>query len=176
MKNENYRPRLVDAKLERLLRVFGGVLVVGPKWCGKSWTASNQANSEVFIDIEENKRRAMLIPDAVLEGPMPRLIDEWQDAPVLWDAARRKIDKEHQPGMLIFTGSAAPDIPGELKPSHTGTGRFARMRMRTLSLYEENISNGKVSLSALFDGEAFQPCASEMNFTKATHLICKGGC
>ena len=175
MQNDNYQPRIVDKKLEALLRTFGGVLIVGPKWCGKSWTASNQASSEVFIDVEENKRRAMLIPETILEGPAPRLIDEWQDAPILWDTARRKIDKEHQPGMLIFTGSTVPDIPGENKPSHTGTGRFARMRMRTLSLYEEKISNGNVSLSGLFDERPFQPCASDMDFLKAVHLICKGG-
>ena len=175
MENKNYRRRIVDKKLETLLRMFGGVLIVGPKWCGKSWTASNQANSEVFIDVEENKRRAMLIPEAVLAGPIPRLIDEWQDAPVLWDTARRMIDKEHSPGMFIFTGSAVPDFAGGKKPSHTGTGRFARMRMRPLSLYEENISNGKVSLSALFEQKPFEPCSSEMDFLKALHLICKGG-
>ena len=175
MKNESYKKRVADTKLEALLRVFGGVLVVGPKWCGKSWTASNQANSEVFIDVDENKRRALLIPDAVLDGPSPRLIDEWQDAPNLWDAARRKIDKEHRPGMYIFTGSSAPDIPDELRPSHSGTGRFAQMRMRPLSLYEEGISNGNVSLSALFDQKPFNPCVSEMDFSKALYHICKGG-
>jgi len=149
MKNENYRRRIVDAKLEALLHVFGGVLIVGPKWCGKSWTASNQAGSEVYIDSPENRRRAMLIPDDVLDGPAPRLIDEWQGAPVLWDTARRLIDKEHRPGMYIFTGSAVPDFLGDSKPSHPGTGRFARMRMRPLSLFEKGISNGKVSLSML---------------------------
>jgi len=175
MRNVNYRKRLVDTKLEALLQVFGGVLIVGPKWCGKSWTASNQANSEVFIDVEENKKRAMLMPDVVLDGPTPRLIDEWQDAPILWDAARRRIDKEHCPGMFIFTGSAVPKIPQEEMPSHTGTGRFAKIRMRSLSLFEEKISNGKVSISALFDNKSFQPCASEMDFMKVLHLICNGG-
>ena len=175
MKNKQYRQRIVDAKLTTLLRVFGGVLIVGPKWCGKSWTALNQAKSEVFIDAPENKRRAMLIPDDVLDGPEPRLIDEWQDAPVLWDAARRKIDKEHRPGMLIFTGSAVPALIGENIPSHTGTGRFAKMRMRPLSLFEKGISNGKISLSMLFEGIPFQPCSSEMDFHKALHQICAGG-
>ena len=175
MKIEGYQKRIVDKKLEALLRVFGGVLLVGPKWCGKSWTASNQANSEVFIDVEDNKKRALLMPDMILDGPEPRLIDEWQDAPVLWDVARRRIDKEHRPGMFIFTGSAVPDIPPDKKPSHTGTGRFAKLRMRPLSLYEEKISNGNVSLSILFEGKSFEPCASEMNFRKALHLICRGG-
>ena len=110
MKIEGYQKRIVDKKLEAMLRVFGGVLIVGPKWCGKSWTASNQANSEVYIDVEDNKKRALLMPEIILDGPEPRLIDEWQDAPVLWDVARRKIDKEHRPGMFILTGSAVPDI------------------------------------------------------------------
>lgn len=175
MKIEGYNSRLVDKKLKTLLQVFGGVLIVGPKWCGKSWTALNQAKSKVFIDTPENRKRAMLMPDIVLDGQKPRLIDEWQDAPVLWDAARRKIDTEHKPGLFIFTGSAVPDIPDSLKPSHTGTGRFARMRMRPLSLFEEKISSGKVSISALFNGESFQPCDSEMDFMKAMQLICKGG-
>ena len=175
MKNKDYKKRLVDAKLVSLLRIFGGVLIVGPKWCGKSWTASNIAESEVFIDAEDNKRRAHLIPDTVLDGPAPRLIDEWQDAPVLWDAARRLIDKEHRPGMFIFTGSTDPDMLNGEMPSHTGTGRFARMRMRTLSLYEENVSNGNIAISGLFDKKSFKPCASEMNFMKALQLICKGG-
>ncbi|MCL2059266.1 MAG: DUF4143 domain-containing protein [Oscillospiraceae bacterium] len=161
--------------MEALLRVFGGLLIVGPKWCGKSWTASNQANSEVYIDESDNKRRAFLIPDAVLDGPEPRLIDEWQEAPVLWDTARRMIDKEHRAGMFIFTGSADPDFKDSERPSHTGTGRFARIRMRTLSLYEEGVSNGIISLSALFEEKPFRPCASDMDFRKALHLICKGG-
>ena len=175
MKNDLYRRRIVDTKLDALLRVFGGVLIVGPKWCGKSWTASNKANSEVFVDMADNKRRALLMPDSILDGLTPRLIDEWQDAPILWDTARRRIDREHRPGMFIFTGSAVPDFSESEMPSHTGTGRFASMRMRTLSLYEEEISNGNVSLSALFDKKPFVPCTSEMDYMKALHLICKGG-
>ena len=175
MDKKKYRQRLVDAKLESLLAVFGAVLITGPKWCGKSWTAANQANSEVFMDVEENKKRALLMPDAVLAGRSPRLIDEWQDAPNLWDAARRMIDREHKPGMFIFTGSAAPAIPGKNRPSHSGTGRFAKMRMRPLSLYEEGVSNGKVSLSALFNKTPLEPCVSDMDFKKALQLICKGG-
>ena len=175
MDKSQYRPRIVDAKLETLLTVFGGVLIVGPKWCGKSWTASFQAKSEVMIDVEENKRRAMLIPDAVLDGPAPRLIDEWQDAPILWDTARRMIDKEHRPGLFIFTGSAVPNISDDEKPSHTGTGRFARLRMRPLSLYESGNSSGEVSLSGLFNGQSFSPCISKIDFMDALRLICKGG-
>ena len=172
MNKKDYRPRIVDEKLKTVLSVFGGVLITGPKWCGKSWTASNQAESEIFIDMEDNKKKALLMPDVILDGAPPRLIDEWQDAPILWDAARRMIDKEHRPGMFIFTGSA---VPAKEKPSHTGTGRFARMRMRPLSLFESGISSGKASLTFLFDGEGFEPCPSEMNYMKALRLICTGG-
>jgi len=172
MDKKDYRPRIVDEKLKALLSIFGGVLVTGPKWCGKSWTASNQAESEVFIDMEDNKKKAMLMPDIVLDGKNPRLIDEWQDAPILWDAARRKIDSEHRPGMFLFTGSA---VPAKEKPSHTGTGRFARMRMRPLSLFESGVSSGKVPLTFLFDGKSFEPCPSEMDYMKALRLICAGG-
>jgi len=172
MDKNDYRPRIVDKKLKTLLSVFGGVLITGPKWCGKSWTASSQAESEIFIDIEENKKKAILMPDVVLEGNNPRLIDEWQYAPLLWDAARRKIDEKHQPGMFLFTGSA---VPPKDAPSHTGTGRFAKMRMRSLSLYETGDSSGKVSLTSLFDDEDFEPCMSEMDYMKALCLVCAGG-
>jgi predicted AAA+ superfamily ATPase len=154
------------------MQAFGGVLITGPKWCGKSWTASNQAVSEVFIDKEENKQRALLLPDIVLEGEVPRLIDEWQDAPILWDAARRIIDERHRPGQFIFTGSATLR---EQKASHSGTGRFARLRMRPLSLFESGDSSGSVSLKALFDTGCCKTQASKMDAKRAIHLICKGG-
>ena len=169
---KEYRPRLADEKLTELLSAFGGVLIVGPKWCGKSWTASMQAHSEVYIDLKENRERALLLPDVVLEGESPRLIDEWQDAPILWDAARRRIDSLHRPGLFIFTGSS---VPPEEETSHTGTGRFARMQMRPLSLFESGDSNGTVSLKALFADGSIEPCVSEMDFRKALNLICKGG-
>jgi len=167
-----YKSRLVDGTLSKLLRAFGGVLITGPKWCGKSWTAAHQAKSTVFVDEKQNRERALLLPDAVLEGETPRLIDEWQDAPVLWDAARRQIDRRHAPGQFIFTGSAVP--PAEAT-SHTGTGRFARLRMRPLSLFESGDSNGKVSLAGLFRTGRIEPCISEMDFRRALRLICKGG-
>jgi predicted AAA+ superfamily ATPase len=167
-----YRPRLVDDKLDDLLSAFGGVLIIGPKWCGKSWTAMSRAKSEIYIDIKENKQRAMLLPRETLDGETPRLIDEWQDAPLLWDAARRLIDERHKTGQFIFTGSA---VPPKEKTSHTGTGRFARLRMRPLSLYESGDSNGAVSLAELFDVGAVEPAVSHMDFKKAIALICKGG-
>lgn len=170
--NEYYRPRLADKRLEQLLGAFGGVLIEGPKWCGKSWTASQQAATEIYIDQQDNKMRALLLPESVLRGETPRLIDEWQDAPVLWDAARRAIDNRHTPGQFIFTGSSTLRTE---KPSHTGTGRFARLRMRPLSLYESNDSAGTVSLHDLFAGSVLENQISHMDAKRAIRLICKGG-
>ncbi|MDR0596532.1 MAG: ATP-binding protein [Clostridiales Family XIII bacterium] len=170
--SRDYRPRLVDERLDTLLSIFGGVLIVGPKWCGKSWTALNRARSEIYIDVQENRQRALLLPDSVLDGEAPRLVDEWQDAPGLWDAARRIIDKRHQAGLFIFTGSA---VPPTQKTSHTGTGRFARLRMRPLSLYESGDSNGAVSITELFKTGSVEPAISELDLQKAVRLICKGG-
>lgn len=167
-----YKPRIVDRELSDLLNTFGGILIVGPKWCGKSWTAMNQSKSEIFIDNANNKEKAFLLPDAVLEGETPRLIDEWQDAPVLWDTARRQIDSRQMPGQFIFTGSVKIS---DGVTSHTGTGRFARMKMRTLSLYESEDSIGKISLSKLFNNDSIDPCESDMNLLKVTELICRGG-
>ncbi|MDR0519761.1 MAG: DUF4143 domain-containing protein [Clostridiales Family XIII bacterium] len=169
---KKYRKRVIDSELSDLLKAFGGVLIVGPKWCGKSWTASRQSKSEIFIDMAQNRERALLLPESVLEGETPRLIDEWQDAPILWDAARREIDSRHAPGQFIFTGSTAP--PKE-KTSHTGTGRFARLRMRTLSLFESGDSTGHVSLKKLFSDGAVSPAASPLDFPGVVALMCKGG-
>jgi predicted AAA+ superfamily ATPase len=172
IKNPKYKPRIVDRRLAELLRAFGGVLITGPKWCGKSWTADHQAVSRIDIDREENRRLAMMLPDEALAGKTPRLIDEWQDAPNLWDAARRQIDSRHTPGLFILTGSAAPP---EGKPSHTGTGRLARLKMRPMTLYESGDSSGTVSLAALFHGEPIRPSVSEMDAKKALRLVCRGG-
>jgi predicted AAA+ superfamily ATPase len=169
---ENYKPRLIDGIIEKRLEAFGGLLITGPKWCGKSWTATAHAQSKIEIDKDDNKQIARLAPQNVLEGQTPRLIDEWQDAPLLWDYARRVIDDRHAPGQFIFTGSA---VPPENKMSHSGTGRFARISMHTLSLLESGDSSGIISLSGLFNGNSFQPVSSDMNFRKALSLICRGG-
>ena len=167
-----YKPRIVDNELSELLQSFGGVLITGPKWCGKSWTAMNQSNSEILIDDAVNREKALLLPEEVLKGDTPRLVDEWQDAPILWDVARRQIDSRQAPGQFIFTGSVK--IPVN-KTSHTGTGRFARLKMRTMSLFESGDSSGKISLSGLFNNDSFEPSESKMDLRKATSLICRGG-
>ncbi|MDR0522990.1 MAG: DUF4143 domain-containing protein [Candidatus Methanoplasma sp.] len=167
-----YRPRIADARIEGALKSFGGVLITGPKWCGKSWTGFRHAKSAVLMDTEESIARAKLAPYALLDRERPLLVDEWQFAPETWDAARRMIDAEGAPGMFIFTGSSSPP---DKRPLHSGTGRFARVRMRTLSLFESGDSDGSVSLSALFRDGRTEPVLSEMCFERATELICRGG-
>ncbi|NLB69465.1 MAG: ATP-binding protein [Lentisphaerae bacterium] len=170
---KNYRPRIIDTRFNELLDTFGGVLITGPKWCGKSWSAAKVAESAIFIDDADNAARARLLPELVLNGVTPRLIDEWQDVPALWDAARRLIDTRRKPGQFIFTGSTTP--PKE-RTSHTGTGRFARLRMRTLTLFEEGLSSGSVSLKELFDCSGkIQSQLSKYDFSKALKDICNGG-
>ncbi|MDR2588051.1 MAG: DUF4143 domain-containing protein, partial [Spirochaetales bacterium] len=180
---KKYRGRVVDKELGETLGTFGGVLITGPKMCGKTWTGIKQAASSVFIDDGENLTKAALTPEALLEGPSPRLVDEWQLAPLLWDKARRLIDKAHKPGRFIFTGSA---VPAEAA-AHSGTGRFVHLQMRPMTLFESGDSSGSVSLAALFAqktgkkgtrwkaGKPLQPAPSTLDFKTAVHLICRGG-
>ncbi len=170
---DSYHPRLVDRRLAELLDAFGCVLILGPKWSGKSWTAVKACASAVFIDEGDNAARAMVLPDSVLAGKTPRLIDEWQDAPPLWDAARRLVDARHKPGQFIFTGSTTPPRQAT---SHSGTGRFARLHLRTLSLAESGESSASVSLAELFAEQGrIAPQPSALDVRKALELICAGG-
>jgi predicted AAA+ superfamily ATPase len=129
------------------------------------------ANSFINMDIPENRDRYYLAPDAILEGEYPRLFDEWQDTPSIWDRVRRRIDDYGKPGAFILTGSA---VPGE-KPSHTGTGRIARIKMRPMSLFESGDSTGEVSLKTLFASNSVPQQLSDMTYSKAVRLICRGG-
>ncbi|MDR1405053.1 MAG: DUF4143 domain-containing protein [Candidatus Methanoplasma sp.] len=169
---EMYHPRAIDALIEETMKSFGGVLITGPKWCGKSWTGIRHSASQISIGTESVRQKAMLMPESVLDGEHPRLIDEWQDAPGLWDVARERIDRSGRKNMYIFTGSSVPPLRAT---SHTGTGRFARIRMRPLSLYESGDSSGIISLRGLFDSEIDTPVPSEIDFAKVTELICRGG-
>lgn len=169
---KNYRPRVVDSRIERTISSFGGLLITGPKWCGKSWTSQYHSNSVLYADRDENKKKAVLMPDDLLDGDRPRVIDEWQDIPVLWDIARRKIDLEREKGMFIFTGSS---VPPKNATSHSGTGRFAKIEMRPLSLFESGNSTGAVSLSGLFEGSVVGTLSSAINYKEAVRLICRGG-
>jgi uncharacterized protein len=175
---KTYKARIADEILKRCLRSVGAVLIQGPKWCGKTTTAEQQAKSIVYMDdpeiIDQNIELASLSPKKLLIGDTPRLVDEWQLAPQLWDAARFEVDHRGEMGQFIFTGSAVPaDIS---KIHHSGTGRFAWLTMRTMSLFESGESNGEVSLKDLFknkDVDIFSTNA--LNIDKIAYLICRGG-
>ena len=168
-----YLPRIVDAELAQLLNATGAVLVEGPKACGKTATATQATASEVLLDIDDNARRMVEIdPATVLAGDTPRLIDEWQLAPRIWNHVRRTVDRRGLPGQFILTGSA---VPADDITRHTGAGRFSRLRMRPLSLYEAGRSSGEISLAALLDGHEQRAGQSSISISSLAELICAGG-
>ncbi|MBQ9017560.1 ATP-binding protein [Candidatus Saccharibacteria bacterium] len=152
-----YRKRIIDEVIRQHLRVTGAVLIEGPKWCGKTTTAEQIAESELKLgDPDILKRAKVMILNnngvrILLDGATPRLFDEWQNIPVLWDAVRSAVDRGRKPGQFILTGSAVPASTQEIH--HSGTGRFSWVRMRPMSLFESGDSNGAVSLMSLFKGE-----------------------
>lgn len=172
----NYRNRVIDNKLKFYLETFGAVLVEGPKWCGKTWTSLNQSKSQIFLSDPQgnfnNKRLAMMNPDLVLVGDSPRLIDEWQEVPQIWDAVRSKVDFSTQKGVFILTGSATVNKSSYI---HTGTGRIARIRMRPMSLYESGKSNGLVSLKDICNNQMKDVFTNEVNLTDIIDYILVGG-
>jgi len=147
-----YYERIWDAQLKERLSAIGAVLIEGPKWCGKTTTAKQQASSVISLQDPDYRSQyfaaATIKPSFLLEGETPHLIDEWQDLPVLWDAVRMEVDKRSLPGQFILTGSNTVD---EAKIFHSGTGRITRMEMLPMSLWESKESNGKVSLNDIFE-------------------------
>lgn len=173
MDDSGYLPRVVDAELGSRLRSMGAVVIEGPKACGKTRTARQIAASEVRFDVDEEARRAALVvPASVLEGPAPRLLDEWQRAPAIWDHVRRSVEDRRQAGQFILTGSAVPpdDITG-----HTGTGRITRLPMRPMSLFELGLSDGRVSLAALLAGEPIAGGSSDLTLEQVAEATARGG-
>lgn len=175
---ENYRKRIADDILQKKLRSKGAVLIEGPKWCGKTTTAEQAAKSILYMDkpssIKQNLARADLDPESLLEGDVPRLIDEWQLAPKLWDAVRFSVDHKRKFGLYILTGSSVPANLDEIH--HTGTGRFSWLKMRPMSLYESGESTGDVSLSELFNNEdCLLRGNSKLTLDDIAFLICRGG-
>lgn len=172
-----YLPRIYDPLLKKRVRAKGAVLVEGAKWCGKTTTCERLAESAIYLQDPSTKaqniRLAEIAPLELLRGATPRLIDEWQLAPQLWDAVRFEVDHREEFGQFILTGSAVP--PDPKKMSHTGTGRIARMKMRPMSLYESGDSTGAVSLSALFAGEQVPIARSECSLEHMAFLLCRGG-
>ncbi len=176
MKLPEYRKRIIDTKLDLYLETFGAVLIEGPKWCGKTWTSLQHSNSEFLLSDPKgnfnNKRLATMSPDVVLEGEKPRLIDEWQEVPAIWDAVRGKVDLSQNKGQFILTGSATVN---KSRYIHTGTGRIARLRMRPMSLFESGKSDGKISLKAICNNEAEDRLTGEVNLNDLIDYILVGG-
>ncbi len=170
---EGYLPRVVDARVEKLLHAFGAVEITGPKWCGKTWTAMAHARSFDTLMEPNALDAAQTDPNLVLMGEEPHLVDEWQEVPAIWDAARNHIDRNaNRKGELILTGSARPKDQGAIR--HSGTGRIARVRMRPMTLSEMSSDNGGVSFSALFDGQ-FEPMVKKTTVEDVARWCCRGG-
>lgn len=174
---KKYRPRIADVLLENKLKGKGAVLIQGPKWCGKTTTAEQIAKSVIYMDEPEQKEQniqlADISPSTLLEGETPRLIDEWQIAPKLWDAVRFAVDHRNGKGHFILTGSS---VPAELsETSHSGTGRFAWLTMRNMSLFESGESSGEVSLNSLFEGKQDISGTNNLNINRIAYLVCRGG-
>ena len=176
MKVKNYLPRICDALVARKLRHSGAVLVTGPKWCGKTSTALVASKSVIYMQDPDKsgayKTAADTKPSILLEGDVPHLIDEWQMAPVLWDAVRFAVDQRQAVGQFVLTGSA---VPIDNAVMHTGTGRISRLTMRTMSLYESKESNGSVSLKDLFEGKFPDMELSNLTVEQIAFAICRGG-
>lgn len=172
---KKYIPRLIDKILEDELEAFGAVLITGPKWCGKTTTALNQAKSTLFLqnpdEREQNLRLADIKPSLLLEGKNPRLIDEWQDAPQLWDAVRFSIDQKGETGLYVLTGSTGVD---ESKIAHSGSGRISRLSMRTMSLFESGDSNGEIRIKQLLENQEIAS-KSPHSIEEIANLIVSGG-
>jgi uncharacterized protein len=168
-----YQDRLVDAELAARLQASGAVVIEGPKACGKTATARQVAASEVLLDIDSNARQAISIdPSLVLAGQTPRLIDEWQVEPSIWNHIRRAIDDRQLPGQFILTGSA---VPTDDITRHTGAARLTRLRMRTMSLFEMRRATGQMSLQAMMNGAQTESVAVALPIGELTELIATGG-
>ena len=176
MERKDYRPRLIDNIIDSYLKAFGAVCVEGPKWCGKTWTSSYHCQSEIMLGNPDgnfqNRQLAQMSPSLVLEGETPRLIDEWQEVPQLWDAVRYKVDQNGNKGQFILTGSATPNHKGIL---HSGAGRIAKLRMRPMSLFESGNSSGDISLKDICEGRIEPKISGEVDLRKLIDFIIRGG-
>lgn len=173
---QNYKKRIIDHKIEEYMNTCGAVCVEGPKWCGKTWTSLNHAKSVSYISSPannfQNRMMAEMSPDLVLKGDLPRLIDEWQEVPPIWDAVRFEVDKDGDKGKFILTGSSTPKRKGIL---HSGAGRIGRIKMRTMSLYETGDSSGAVSLKSLFEEKINPLVLQDIKLETIIYYVVRGG-
>ena len=176
---ENYKHRIMDSLLKKKLQAKGAILIEGPKWCGKTTTAEEIAASKVMLartDVKNNFKNLLEIDiETALSGEPPMLIDEWQTVPKLWDAVRYTVDHRRKMGQFILTGSAVPNKETEDEIEHSGTGRFAWLTMRPMSLFESGESSGKVSLEQLFTNPDKLLEKNELKLQDIAFLICRGG-
>lgn len=176
MKNQDYLPRIIDKSIRGHLKTFGAVCIEGAKWCGKTWTANTHSNSSIYLGDPagnfQNKSLAKIDPKLVLEGDSPRLIDEWQEVPELWDAVRFEVDQRGRKGQFILTGSATPAQKGIL---HSGAGRISTLRMRPMSLYESKDSSGQISFEEICNGNYMNIAIDEVSLGRIIKLIIRGG-
>lgn len=174
---KGYKHRIADEILQKKLSAKGAVVIEGPKWCGKTTTAEQCANSILYMDepenLSNNMRLAEISPKILLLGDNPRLIDEWQLAPKLWNTIRFEVDHRHEQGLFILTGSAVPPKTDDI--NHSGTGRFTWITMRPMSLFESGESNGQVSLESLFDKEKDVEGINHLSIDDIAYLACRGG-
>ncbi len=171
-----YRKRIIDKSIELYLEVSGAICIEGPKWCGKTWTSAFHSNSEFLVGDPandfSNRQLAELNPAMILQGDAPRMIDEWQEVPSLWDATRAEVDRRHKKGQIILTGSSTPKTKGIM---HSGTGRIVKLRMNTMSLFESGDSSGKISLEELCHGNLTMQLLEEVSLEKIAEYIVRGG-
>ena len=173
----DYKPRIADGLLARKLAGKGAVLIEGPKWCGKTTTAKQQAKSTLDLGdsgvLKQSLQMMDISPKTLLQGDTPRLIDEWQTIPPLWDSIRDDVDKRSDFSQFILTGSSV--LPQADETIHSGTGRFAKIKMRPMSLFESGDSTGVVSLKELFNGKTIEPTICNTDLQQIAYLTCRGG-
>lgn len=174
LEKPGYRPRLIEARLDSLMQGFGCVEINGAKWCGKTWTALSRAASKTELDRPAEREAAEVDPSLALIGKTPHLVDEWQEVPSVWDAARRYVDDaDGRRGLLLLTGSSTPRGREDIR--HSGTGRIARLTMRPMTLVESGESTGEVSLRALLEGSTPPRVRKETSIHEIARLCCRGG-
>lgn len=173
---KGYIPRLIDKAIDENLKIFGAISIEGPKWCGKTWTALNHANSVSYLNNSADNFREMHLADMdvnlILDKDKPELIDEWQEVPAIWDAIRFKCDQDSEKGKYILTGSS---VPVSNKIHHSGAGRICKMKMYTMSLYESGDSSGDVSLKDLFENNVKNKLVNKVELKRLAELIVRGG-
>ena len=175
--DNTYKLRIADRMLSRKLAGKGAVLIEGPKWCGKTTTAKQQAKSTLDLGdsgvLKQSLQMMDISPKTLLQGATPRLVDEWQTIPPLWDSVRDEVDKRGDFAQFILTGSSV--LPQADETIHSGTGRFSIIKMRPMTLFESGDSSGIVSLKELFNGKSVEPVACDTDLQQIAYLTCRGG-